>query len=221
MICKHYSHWMYSIESDTNTVVKCRLCYEEMTGRQFNRFSVKKMKCAFCYCTQPVNSLCQNSECTMFLKKHKYYCDICHLWDNKPQKNDYNGKPSNLKPIYHCSDCGICRVGNPYFYRHCKKCNMCVPTKRDFNNKTHDNHSCWGTMKENPCPICYTDIFQSNSPATFLRCGHAIHQECMNEYLKHGGYKCPTCKHPIVDIPTVPIETIHNLIHSLEEEENH
>ena len=96
MICKHYSHWMYSIEPDTNTIVKCRLCYEEMTGRQFNRFSVEKMKCDFCYCIQPVNSSCQNSECTMFLKKHKYYCDICHLWDNKPQKDDY---PSSLAII--------------------------------------------------------------------------------------------------------------------------
>jgi RING finger/CHY zinc finger protein 1 len=224
MICKHYSHWMFSIDTLTKKPTKCRICFEESTGKQFDRFSVCQMKCSFCYCVQPVNSSCINPDCTMYKKKHKYYCNICHLWENKPQKEYqkyHDGTSSFVKPIYHCQSCGVCRIGNSHFYRHCEKCNMCIPTRRNILNskKTSDNHSCWGIIHENPCPICYSDIFQSNSPGIFLRCGHAIHYECMNDYIKHGGYKCPTCQNPIVDIPTIPKETIYNLIHSLEEED--
>ena len=51
--------------------------------------------------------------------------------------------PSFVKPIYHCQSCGICRIGNSQFYRHCEKCNMCIPTRRNISNRNRYGGAVW------------------------------------------------------------------------------
>ena len=41
---------------------------------------------------------CANKQCGKTLSK--YYRGVCNLWDNDPTKK-----------IYHCHDCGLCRIG--------------------------------------------------------------------------------------------------------------
>ena len=52
----------------------------------------------YCLTEQPVGQTCANKQCGKTLSK--YYCGVCNLWDNDPTKK-----------IYHCHDCGLCRIG--------------------------------------------------------------------------------------------------------------
>jgi hypothetical protein len=44
-----------------------------------------------------------------------------------------------------------------------------------------------------------TDMQNSINASTFLRCGHAMHHKCYNEYLKNNNIACPTCKKSVCD----------------------
>jgi hypothetical protein len=65
------------------------------------------MLCMLCGCAQRASEACV--KCAE--PAAKYYCNVCKLWDDHPDK-----------PVYHCADCGICRkgvgLGKDYF--HCK-----------------------------------------------------------------------------------------------------
>jgi ribosomal protein L40E len=60
------------------------------------RRDTKHMLCMLCGHAQPAAQNCRR--CTE--QTAQYYCEICKLWDNDSKKS-----------IYHCSDCGICRIG--------------------------------------------------------------------------------------------------------------
>ena len=178
--CKHYERWLFPVHPDEKKWYFCRLCYESKTNTLFPRKRVKLMYCTYCSCAQSVYSSCQNPDCTVYDKSHHYYCNICHLWDNK--KNH---------PKYHCNQCGICRVGLQDDYTHCCKCGMCVPKQKP--------HNCWGEIKNVVCPICYLECDEhGRDPLSFLECGHVLHTECMQELWLHAikhkqALKCPTC----------------------------
>lgn len=72
-----------------------------------NRRETKNMLCMLCGCAQAASEEC--ALCSV--RGAWYYCDVCKLWDDDPQKS-----------IYHCNDCGICRVGQGLGkdFFHCK-----------------------------------------------------------------------------------------------------
>lgn len=189
MLCSHYKHWFKSVHPITQQPITCRHCYANQEDSrlvydepEFDRFSVTHVQCVFCKCYQKASASCVNPECTMHQRKHRYYCATCHLWED-----------DQTKDIFHCVDCGICRVGKREDYVHCDKCRMCVPKNSD--------HKCVGGLaRDNPCPICYTDVSRSADPAVFLQCGHAVHLTCLNEWKRHGGVLawwytgCPVCR---------------------------
>ena len=74
----------------------CRFCHDEVEDHHLNRRKTKNMLCMLCGCAQPASQWCK--ECGE--QTAQYYCNVCKLWDNDSKKN-----------IYHCSDCGICRIG--------------------------------------------------------------------------------------------------------------
>ena len=85
----------------------CRFCHDEVEDHSLNRRETKHMLCMLCGSAQPAAEGCR--ECGE--PAAWYYCGICKLWDNDPEKS-----------IYHCNDCGICRLGQGLgkdFY-HCK-----------------------------------------------------------------------------------------------------
>lgn len=74
----------------------CRFCHDEVEDHHLNRRKTENMLCMLCGHAQPASQWCkQCGEQTA-----QYYCNVCKLWDNDSKKN-----------IYHCGDCGICRVG--------------------------------------------------------------------------------------------------------------
>ncbi|CAN0460795.1 unnamed protein product, partial [Hapterophycus canaliculatus] len=92
----------------------------------------------------------------------RYFCAICRLFDDAPDKD-----------IYHCPYCNICRLGKGLGvdFFHCMTCNACV------SSKTPD-HPCLSKSVESDCPICNTSIFTSTSQVKGLRCGHFMHLAC-------------------------------------------
>ena len=85
----------------------CRFCHDEVEDHLLNRPETKNMLCMFCGSAQPASGHC--TRCGE--PSARYYCIVCKFWDNTPGKS-----------IYHCNDCGICRVGEGLGkdFFHCK-----------------------------------------------------------------------------------------------------
>ena len=68
------------------------------------------MLCMICGELQNIAQICGNKACSKVLGK--YYCNVCKFHDNDEDKN-----------IYHCPQCGICRVGKGLGidFFHCPK----------------------------------------------------------------------------------------------------
>ena len=109
--CPHYKRNIKLQCSACDRWYTCRFCHDEVEDHALNRRETKNMLCMLCGCAQPAAEACR--ECGE--PGARYYCDVCKLWDD-----DYG------KSIYHCDDCGICRVGQGLgkdFY-HCKVCHF-------------------------------------------------------------------------------------------------
>ena len=109
--CRHYTRNVKLQCSSCDRWFTCRLCHDEAEDHILNRKATKNMLCMVCGCAQRAGEFCVGcGERTAW-----YYCDVCKLWDNDPNKN-----------IYHCHDCGICRkgrgLGKDFF--HCKVCTI-------------------------------------------------------------------------------------------------
>lgn len=87
------------------------------------------------------------------MRVSKYYCKECKLWDSDPRKT-----------IYHCHDCGICRIGKGLGqdYFHCKKCNVCMAMS------LNGRHKCIERNLECDCPICGEYMFTSTTTVIFM-----------------------------------------------------
>lgn len=94
--CVHYHR---NVKLECHTCKKwytCRFCHDEVEDHALVRRDTEHMLCMLCGHAQPAAQDCrQCGEQTA-----QYYCDICKLWDNDSKKS-----------IYHCNDCGICRIG--------------------------------------------------------------------------------------------------------------
>lgn len=108
----------------------------------------------------------------------RYYCDICKFHDDNPKKE-----------IFHCLECGLCRLGRQTDYIHCQRCGCCL------NYKYYAKHPCIENSLKSDCPICFQYLFKSREPVTFfMPCGHPIHYDCLLQYAKAGNWKCPICR---------------------------
>ena len=131
------------------------------------------MFCMPCQKVQPAGQYCSFCKESM----SSYYCDKCKFWDD-----------DDAKKIYHCDDCGICRIGKGLGedFFHCKTCACCLTIK------LKDNHKCIERSVDCDCPVCGDYMFTSTSLVRFMPCGHAIHDACYED-LKLSSYQCPIC----------------------------
>ncbi|KAG4088588.1 zf-CHY-domain-containing protein [Neocallimastix lanati (nom. inval.)] len=174
--CKHYQRALKIQAHCCGKWFPCRFCHDEVSDHSITSKTLTlKMMCMYCSTVQPVNDVCLNANCGK--KVARYYCPECKLWDNDPTKN-----------IYHCYDCGICRIGKGLGidYFHCKTCNVCM----SISLKGH--HKCIERNLESNCPICGEYMFTSTTTVIFMPCGHCIHHKCYKEYIQTS-YQCPTC----------------------------
>jgi len=138
---------------------------------------IREVVCERCSCRQPPGPQC--TECGQEFAS--YYCERCKFWDDEGKKKD----------VFHCSRCGICRVGGRENFFHCDTCGSCYPTE------IQGSHTCVENAMRHNCPICLQDLFQSTTQVTILHCGHTIHQECLRElqasYAGLQSLRCPIC----------------------------
>lgn len=194
--CNHYRR---NVKMQCVTCEKwytCRLCHDEVEEHTLPRRLTKHMLCMFCGHPQKASDTCVNCN----ESAAQYYCNICKLWSD-----DVN------KPIYHCDDCGICRVGHGLDkdFFHCKvgtsllrsttgvnfiqTCRACISI-----TQTND-HKCIERATDADCPICGENMFASQKTVIFMECGHSIHRACFNQYMA-SSYKCPICSKSIVNM---------------------
>lgn len=105
--CEHYKRNIKLQCSACNRWYTCRFCHDAVEDHMLNRRETKNMLCMLCGCAQPASE-----ECALCSERGAwYYCDVCKLWVDDPEKS-----------IYHCNDCGICRVGKGLGkdFFHCK-----------------------------------------------------------------------------------------------------
>lgn len=105
--CAHYKRNIKLQCSACHRWYTCRFCHDAVEDHMLNRKETKNMLCMLCGCAQAASEAC-----TMCGERGAwYYCDVCKLWDDDPNKS-----------IYHCNDCGICRVGQGLGkdFFHCK-----------------------------------------------------------------------------------------------------
>lgn len=105
--CEHYKRNIKLQCSACNRWYTCRFCHDAVEDHMLNRRETKNMLCMLCGCAQPASE-----ECALCSERGAwYYCDVCKLWDDDPEKS-----------IYHCNECGICRVGKGLGkdFFHCK-----------------------------------------------------------------------------------------------------
>lgn len=175
MQCQHYDR-LYLIQAPCcSKMYTCRFCHDESENHPIDRFKIENIQCKECKTIQPFGIQCVQCE------KHlgEYICHICHIIDTKE------------KEIFHCDKCGICRVGGKDNYIHCDTCNMCL------KNECYNDHICIENSLNRGCPICQEDLFTSINKTTIFKCGHSMHCECYQEYIKHD-YRCPTCRKTLV-----------------------
>lgn len=182
-MCDHYKRNCNIICPQCNEDFACRHCHNLIKYEQeidinlshnIDRKLIKEVICRECDTRQTISNLCINCGISFGV----YFCSICNYFDNED------------KGQFHCGKCGICRVGGRENFFHCDKCNAC------YSNSLKDNHICIDNSMNQNCVICMDDLFNSTKGVSVLKCGHTIHADCLNEYLK-SNYKCPICQKSI------------------------
>ncbi|RLN31735.1 hypothetical protein BBJ28_00015817 [Nothophytophthora sp. Chile5] len=167
----------------------------------FDRYATETVSCMKCDTVQPIGQVCVNEACKC--EFGRYYCEVCRFIDD-----------DNVKDIYHCDKCKICRIGKglDIDYFHCDRCNACMSISLK-------KHKCVERSLESDCPICHTYMFTSTTPVMFLPCGHCMHVTCYEEYtlvrgralrglggqvltclLPQTNYICPLCSKSLGDM---------------------
>lgn len=161
----------------------CRLCHDDVESHNLPRRETKYMLCMLCDKVSRAGQFCGNCHEEMAA----YFCTVCNLWSDDPEKS-----------IFHCDDCGICRIGAGIGIDtiHCQKCGICM------NIELADNHPCIEQSANSNCPICLEYLFNSTNVLMFMSCGHPIHQLCYESYVT-ANYKCPICFKSIIDTSAI------------------
>ncbi len=158
----------------------CRFCHDDAEDHILPRQETKNMLCMICNTPQLASQTCK----TCGEQASCYYCSVCKLWNNDPAKS-----------IYHCDDCGICRLGEGLGrdFFHCKTCAVCMSIG------VQSTHRCIERSTKCDCPICGEYLFTSAGTVVFMRCGHSIHDSCFKEWCR-ASYKCPICSKSVVNM---------------------
>lgn len=178
--CVHYKRNVKMQCATCEAWYTCRLCHDAVEDHVLPRRDTKYMLCMLCQTPQPASQVCRSCG----VEAAYYYCPVCKLWNNDPSRS-----------IYHCDDCGICRLGKGLGkdFFHCKTCAACMSISAE------STHKCVEKSTRCDCPICGEFMFTSSRPVAFMRCGHGIHETCFHQWC-NTSYKCPICSKSIANM---------------------
>ena len=173
------THWinpqkikMPFISPCCNKIYRCLSCHDLHEDHTINKKMITKILCPNCEKEQDKNVKCDYCD-TIYAT---FSCLECSIWNNIE--------------MYHCDDCGICRIGKREDYQHCIKCEMCL------NKNSFSEHTCIQKIYKTSCPLCFEHLFNSQKKVVQFKCGHVSHQHCYEKHIKYS-YCCPLCRKSI------------------------
>ncbi len=119
--CIHYERKCNIVAPCCQRTFGCRLCHDDIMSHAnsnttkckipMDRYAISQIICKACHTLQSSKTnICLHCQ-TSFAE---YHCAICNIW------------MSNTQHPFHCSKCGMCRVGGSENYKHCDLCGMCL-----------------------------------------------------------------------------------------------
>ena len=147
---------------------ECVRCHNE---NENHLFQLKSITCIECSKIQDVKSHCVDCN----IRFSTSFCKSCGLF-------------SEQEHIFHCVQCGLCRVGKEEELIHCNDCNICV---------LKENHKCLllGNVKDDyECCFCHDKLYNSMSSIQKLNCCHYAHSTCMQKSIQNNSLKCGLCR---------------------------
>lgn len=181
--CAHYDRGCQIVALCCDKVFGCRLCHDEKSNHQIDRFATKEMVCKKCNTRQPVSNQCTNCS----IKIAEYYCSICRLWTNDVEANNF-----------HCDKCGVCNRAYNYKTFHCDNCGVCLILN---DNNTPEKHRCFD-RKISKCVMCGNgydkNIDINNSLEVLPICNHNMHCKEWERSLCNLNVFCPCCDKSII-----------------------
>eukprot|EP00887_Chlorella_sp_A99_P004372 scaffold15.g4372.t1 len=173
--CRHYRRRCRLVAPCCGAAHVCRLCHDDASDHQLDRYAVAEMVCMECSTRQAVAASCSSCGARMAA----YYCSICHLFDDQPGRD-----------IYHCPFCNFCRQGKGLGVDsfHCMSCNACMSLEL-FNR-----HACKEQSLQGTCPVCSDRLFESKHPIKARTWGPGARVPLLS------GYACPVCSKSLGDM---------------------
>lgn len=203
--CQHYKRGCDIFTKCCKKWYHCNKCHNDENTHKLNIKDIDKIKCLYCLKIQKPKQYCSNAKCKKCLGA--YFCNICMIYTDEVSH----------KKIFHCNDCNVCLYGDKLIIKHCHLCNYC------YVNSESD-HTCIPNTMKNNCSICLDFMGNNEQEITILECGHAIHTQCMNDYIesviiieKQNIITCPICRKVLIDLDKYAItnyETENNLYHN-------
>ncbi|KAL0236641.1 hypothetical protein PCE1_000039 [Barthelona sp. PCE] len=194
--CAHYQRGCLTRCPDCDKFYTCRVCHDSSEDHKIDRRRVKEIICMRCSTIQEPHGTCK--ECGLVMGE--YYCDKCRLWSNR-DFDDY--------PIYHCDDCGVCRIGRGLGIdaKHDHKNGLCIMLSDVVQSASVIE------LFKTRCCICYESLFEKNTengPLHGLPCGHVLHHACFLKLIEHQQQNCPLCRKSIIP-PELAAQTWSNV----------
>ncbi|XP_015874181.1 probable E3 ubiquitin-protein ligase RZFP34 isoform X1 [Ziziphus jujuba] len=193
--CPHYRRRCRIRAPCCNEIFDCHHCHNDAKNNinvdqklrhDIPRHQVEQVMCSLCGTEQEVQQICINCGVCM----GNYFCETCKLFDDDISKKQY-----------HCSGCGICRIGGRENFFHCYKCGCC------YSMVLKNSHPCVEGAMHHDCPVCFEYLFESRNDVTVLPCGHTIHENCLKDMREHyqlcDRYACPLCSKSVCDMSKV------------------
>ena len=146
--CIHYERKCNIVAPCCQRTFGCRLCHDEIMSHPstmsttttannatkttsnttatkckipMDRYAISQIVCKACHTLQSSKT----NTCThCHVSFAEYHCATCNIW------------MSNTQSPFHCSKCGMCRVGGRENYTHCDLCGMCL------SSVVYESHHC-------------------------------------------------------------------------------
>ena len=186
MKCTHYTRNIEVLSPCCGVYVPCRFCHNEnnLCDKKFDRFKIEKVMCTLCnYEQAPLSNKCLNCE----KEFSKHFCEKCNLYTDAT--------------VFHCDDCGFCRVGEQDQHYHCPHCDVCYGIGHKEYCKGDQKQTISGDVRDMKCPICLEELFTNPKPYQFLICGHGMHTKCFEQNINCRtlrSSRCPLCSKSIL-----------------------
>jgi len=181
-MCDKYKIPFDKLLNNTPSTIICKLCNLQYT---------------LCRCSDQLDSN-QNSKYSS-IKRFKIQCGECNHLNQIYKKNiiDNQIKCTSCKKIlvnYCCWKCNL--ISEKKGIVHSNKFNYCLNTNISTKEIKEMENLKYNLNIDHQCIYCMCEL--KNNLNIRLPCGEIMHNECYQQLITDGGYKCPECNQSII-----------------------